>query len=255
MNTRDLELIYGLTNRVIGNMKDKSLYTDGQMKVANAMQKLNEAFAEIGISSASTLDIVDRKNVLAMKVWDDEDIKNQAEEMGYEPTDALIQTIKNSGMLKYLSECNDAEWNVISNAIREALSCNGPCNTELHYTYRDANNFKKSQCVIVKGLITSEQENIITSCMEGNENEELYFIPSQLGMPEERFDKLTSADHCWFEFDYFAHSEKLNTMDGLTVEELVEYFQAAKGKWDDVTFGLENPEIFCDDEDEEEDYD
>lgn len=251
MRQRSLELIYALTKKVTENMKDERLCTSEQLRIANLMRELNEAFSSVGITPASPIDIIDRQEALAIKVWSEEDIINQAEEMGLEPTKAVIDHIKRFGGLKGLEECADPEWNAISDAIRSAAAVSGPCNTEIHYTYRDADNYKMHQYVVVKGLITSEQEEKIKSFMEKDGNT-LRFIPEQVDMPETRFERLTTADHCWFEFDFFVHSEKLNTMDGTTVDEVVEKFKVTNGKWDDTRFAMENPEIFKDDEEEEE---
>ncbi len=109
-------------------------------------------------------------------------------------------------------------------------------NTEIHFLYRDASNYKKYNTVVVAGAINAAQiERIRVSLNEGE-----YFIPEQIGLPCERFDDVTWDDHCWCELDPeydIAPTDADVTVD-LTVEELVKAFEAAAGKWDDVKYAI-----------------
>ncbi|MBP3585213.1 MAG: hypothetical protein J6J59_05960 [Peptococcaceae bacterium] len=68
-------------------------------------------------------------------------------------------------------------------------------NTKIEYLYRDASNYKIYNECVVKGILTAEQREEIVDCLSEGE----YFIPSQVGLPEKRFDDWTEDDHPWFE--------------------------------------------------------
>ena len=71
-------------------------------------------------------------------------------------------------------------------------------NTKISYLYRDADNYKKVNECVIAGALTAEQICAIKDCCDMGE----YFIPSQVGLPERRFDRYDPAvDHCWFELD------------------------------------------------------
>lgn len=119
-------------------------------------------------------------------------------------------------------------------------------NLKIGYIYRDADNYKNPNRVIVKGIITEEQKKeILESC--DFDGEIYFFIPSQVGLPEERFSKITSADHCWFELneDSFESTYEETTIE-MTAEELVENFKKMSGNWDETQFE------WTEDEEEEE---
>lgn len=103
-------------------------------------------------------------------------------------------------------------------------------NTKISYLYRDASNYKMPNEVVIAGPITEHQISIIMDCLECREN----FIPSQVGLPEERFGEWTEDDHCWFELQrcgFEATGEEPDVY--ITADELVGKFLEAKGNWDD----------------------
>ena len=57
-------------------------------------------------------------------------------------------------------------------------------NTRISYFYRDASNYKAYNECIVRGLLTDEQTKAILDCLDRDN-----FIPSQVGLPERRFDR------------------------------------------------------------------
>lgn len=57
-------------------------------------------------------------------------------------------------------------------------------NTKISYLYRDASNYKVPNECIVRGLLTDEQTKAILDCLDMDN-----FIPSQVGLPERRFDR------------------------------------------------------------------
>lgn len=62
-----------------------------------------------------------------------------------------------------------------------------------------------------------------------------YFIPSQVGLPEQRFGSITEDDHCWFELNRegFNLSSGVSTVD-ITSDELVSEFIKAKNNWSEM---------------------
>lgn len=102
-------------------------------------------------------------------------------------------------------------------------------NTKINYLYRDADNYKMHNEVVVKGKFTPEMQDTIKDALECGE----YFIPSQVGLPEKRFDNCTDADHCFFELDVdndFVVTDEEPTVE-LTAEELTNAF-ANVAYWD-----------------------
>jgi hypothetical protein len=100
-------------------------------------------------------------------------------------------------------------------------------NTKLLYLYTDADNYKQWNEAVLEGEITEEQKSIIMDSLDADN----MFIPSLIGLPENRFEHLTTADHIWFEMkEIILTDEEADT--GLTVEEVVEGFQKQKGIWE-----------------------
>lgn len=104
-------------------------------------------------------------------------------------------------------------------------------NTKISYLYRDASNYKVPNECIVRGLLTDEQTKAILDCLDSDN-----FIPSQVGLPERRFDRFDpEEDTCWFELyeSGFEPTDAEATVD-LSVDELVSRFLARKDRWDDT---------------------
>ena len=97
-------------------------------------------------------------------------------------------------------------------------------NTRINYLYRDASNYRVSNSCIVRGHMTEEQRRTILSAMD----EEMYFIPSAVGMPEKKFETETEDDHPFFELtcEDFEGTDEPPTLD-ISCEELAERFAAA----------------------------
>lgn len=105
-------------------------------------------------------------------------------------------------------------------------------NTKITYLYRDADNYKQFNEVIVNGCLTEEQKQKIINCLESRE----YFIPRQVDFPESRFGKIDlERDTCWFELDEssFKDTSEEQTLD-MTPEDVVKQFEAAADNWDDT---------------------
>lgn len=101
-------------------------------------------------------------------------------------------------------------------------------NTRINYLYRDGSNYKMQNTAILQGEITPAQEAAIIDCLERGE----YFIPSQVGLPERRFDKLEEHDdRAWFEWQCCKLTDALPTVQ-MTVDDLVRQFAERKDNWD-----------------------
>jgi len=106
-------------------------------------------------------------------------------------------------------------------------------NTKIEYLYRDADNYKVRNEVIIEGTITEHQKQIIEDCLDEGE----YFIPHAVGLPERTLVDLgfayrEEADHPYFELSIgdisVTHEEPTEC---ISVEEVVRNFVEAKGKW------------------------
>ena len=100
-------------------------------------------------------------------------------------------------------------------------------NTRIDYFYRDLSNYKKFQCVILPGAMSEEQINKITACCP---TEQHYFIPWQVGLKEERFNKWTEDDWEWFEFEGAELTEEKADTD-IVPDELITRFEEMKPIW------------------------
>lgn len=103
-------------------------------------------------------------------------------------------------------------------------------NTRISYLYKDASNYKKHNEAVLPGTFTSERIEAIIGCLDAGE----YFVPVQVGLPEERFERITEDDHCWFElirngFEETDAEANIYMVPG----EVVAKFLEAKGNWDD----------------------
>lgn len=101
-------------------------------------------------------------------------------------------------------------------------------NTKISYLYRDASNYKQHNEVVVFGTFTEYQIDAIMDCLDKGE----YFIPKQVGLPEERFGEWTEDDHCWFELGRNGFEETVMEPNvDMTSDEMVGRFMEAKGNW------------------------
>lgn len=103
-------------------------------------------------------------------------------------------------------------------------------NTRIEYLYRDGSNYKVHNECVIEGELTEPQQDIILACRD----DDIYFIPSDVGLPEVRFDSWDEQyDHDWFElYDYAFSSTDANPDVHITAAELVEAFLAHKEEWE-----------------------
>lgn len=101
------------------------------------------------------------------------------------------------------------------------------CNTRLNYMYRDANNYKTWNSVVLSGTMTDEMFEEMKKCCEDGRK---LFIPEQLGLELLRDWSTTEDDHPYAELLEYELVPDKQTAD-MTVEELLEKFRKAKGNW------------------------
>ena len=68
------------------------------------------------------LDLLNRDDYIATKLWSKEDIEAALEEKGYPVTEDNVNAVINSGMLKTLGDCTDGDWEIIYQAIDNCAS-------------------------------------------------------------------------------------------------------------------------------------
>ena len=132
-------------------------------------------------------------------------------------------------------------------------------NTLMQYLYRDANNFKALNRIVLKGEISQEQKESIMDCLENSTGDCGDFIPNQVGLPEIRLGDVDQEDDGpWFELDLeYAFTETDEKADtSITIDELVTRFKECKGAWNTDSWeqnfhsdDFDNEDV-CDDEDE-----
>ena len=108
-------------------------------------------------------------------------------------------------------------------------------NTQMDYLYRDGDNYKKGNSVILPGEITEEQRDAIMA----TPNEGQWFIPAAVGLPEKRFGDWTEVDHPYFELDEsdFELTDLPPTVT-VSIPALVKAFQSMAGEWE--AYGVAN---------------
>ena len=102
-------------------------------------------------------------------------------------------------------------------------------NTKIEYSYADASNYKIYQEAIVRGVLSDDQIAGIFGSLDSGE----FFIPSQVGLSETRFEDITEDDHCWFRLDNITDTDEEATAD-ISARSLWENFLAVNGQWDDT---------------------
>lgn len=107
-------------------------------------------------------------------------------------------------------------------------------NTRIMYQYRDADNYKQFEEVVIPGEITEQDKALILS----KRDEGQYFIPSQVGLndlQERMCSPIGESDHVWHELeeeDISLTPDEPTPNHGFEdISELVERFKALK-EWD-----------------------
>ena len=99
--------------------------------------------------------LFNRDDYFAVKLWEEDDIKSVLSEEGYAGTDGEVAMVIDSGLLEYLNDCTDEDWNIIRYAINETvgrrylLREKKRCPARRKCTSRKFKGNKKSTCTIV----------------------------------------------------------------------------------------------------------
>nr|WP_303182481.1 hypothetical protein [Lachnoclostridium phocaeense] len=101
--------------------------------------------------------------------------------------------------------------------------------TKILYLYRDASNYKVQNSCIINGLLSMRQIEQIRNCCQDRE----YFIPAEVGLPEEGFSTYMEDDHPFFELVDFEEVFKGAEVQ-VTPDEIVRAFEECKDKWDEL---------------------
>ena len=114
----------------------------------------------------------------------------------------------------------------LDEAMNDTLGWLARVNTKISYLYRDADNYKMRHEVVIAGSMSEEQGKAIEDSLD----EGVYFIPSQVGLPDDRFGSVTAADHPWFEWVGVEPTADRPTLH-VTAEELTAKFVDAANGW------------------------
>lgn len=114
--------------------------------------------------------IINRDDYLAVKVWDEDDIRSELTESGFEGTDEQVSAVINDskGELRRLSAPTGDDWDIIDTAIEDALGA-------------------RSNLVVVSDI----QWDVDSEEMSSAEYSEiLKQLPEEISMPVEDYDKI-----------------------------------------------------------------
>ena len=97
--------------------------------------------------------------------------------------------------------------------------------------YRDADNYKQQNSVVVSGHFSEAQKHAIIESLDQGD----YFVPSAVGFEETRFDTFSDADHAFFELNIygFEETDEEPTVE-MTPEEVVAAFESCYNKWNEL---------------------
>jgi hypothetical protein len=99
-------------------------------------------------------------------------------------------------------------------------------NTRFSYLYRDACNYKKFNDVVLFGII---QENQIEPLLK----DRLFFVPSEVGLPDLQDDVFSLDDHVWHEFEKIELTEEPTNIE-VDASMLIRNFRdAAHNNWNE----------------------
>lgn len=95
-------------------------------------------------------------------------------------------------------------------------------NTLIEYQYRDAQNYKKWNTVIVS-------EELCLNDLQPHLFESEFFVPSEVGMKDLQDMPFTSNDHIWHEIMKIEHTENSPDCE-IKADKLVSAFKSAHSK-------------------------
>lgn len=99
-------------------------------------------------------------------------------------------------------------------------------NTKFNYLYRDVCNYKKFNDVVLFGIFEVKQ-------IEPLLKDKLFFIPSDVGLPDLQDDIFSVDDHIWHEFESIELTEEPPNVE-IDASLLIKYFKdASDNHWDE----------------------
>ncbi len=120
-------------------------------------------------------------------------------------------------------------------------------NTQISYLYRDASNYKQHMMVVLSGVVSDEDKQLIKAKLDSGE----FFIPSQVDLPDLQGMMINGIDededHVWHELLGIKTTESKPTYE-LTSAELVSRFSAVKewlvdARWGEMTMSVERKRV------------
>ncbi len=99
-------------------------------------------------------------------------------------------------------------------------------NTKLSYLYRDACNYKKFNDVVLSGIIQKIQ-------IEPLLKDKIFFIPSDIGLPDLQDDIFSVDDHVWHEFEKIELTEEPPTIDICASLLITKFKVASQNNWNE----------------------
>ncbi len=95
-------------------------------------------------------------------------------------------------------------------------------NTRFSYLYRDACNYKKFNDIVISGILEEKQIEFLLK-------DKLFFIPSEVGLPDLQDDVFSVDDHIWHELEKIELTDEPPTI-GIDANLLIERFIVASRK-------------------------
>ena len=115
----------------------------------------------------------------------------------------------------------------------------GGTNTKFSYFYRDADNYKQHEVIVLSGAMTLEQAATITSKLDEDDG----FVPSAVGLQDLQEHMVNGwdpqVDHPYHEIDEISLTDLKSTTE-MTVAELVERFASADWEKEATRVSLEH---------------
>lgn len=183
-----------------GNTKVYTLDTRQKGPFHKAMQ--------IVLSGATELDILDRRDYFAVKLWSAEDIKICLERRCFEPSDENVRKVEATGYLNFLEECTDGELDTIYDAIEVAnaakgLECMYPARETMIQLLDNTVRFAEQDCVEPEVTLLELQEMGFTQgllkAFDFTGSDEWDLEPDSLeDMPKEEAFALLGSIVVWF---------------------------------------------------------
>jgi hypothetical protein len=99
-------------------------------------------------------------------------------------------------------------------------------NTRFSYLYRDACNYKKFNDVVLSGII---QEKQIAPFLK----DKLFFIPSDVGLPDLQDDTFSVDDHIWHEFEKIELTEEPPNLEIVSSLLIEKFKDASQNNWNE----------------------